>query len=83
MGLVAELRGTVDFPSVRWPTVSRMNDVEWSASCWRATPCFGASVLPIALVAWVPGEAAQASRDRSDHATSTMTQMDRTLHVQR
>ena len=49
----------------------------------EATPCVGASVLPIALVGWVPGEAGRASRDRSDHGTSTMTQTDRTLHVQR
>ena len=42
-----------------------------------------ASVLPIALVGSVPGEAARASQDRSDPGTSTMTQTDRTLHVQR
>ena len=38
---------------------------------------------PIAPVGSVPGEAGRASRDRLDHATSTMTQTDRTLHVQK
>ena len=41
VGLVAELRGTVDFPSVRRPAVSMMNDVEGPASSWRAPPCVG------------------------------------------
>ena len=39
--------------------------VEGSARCWRAPPCVGKNVLPIALVGSVPSEAARASRDRS------------------
>ena len=65
VGLVAELRGTVDFPSVRRPAVSMMNDVEGPASSWRAPcPVLGQAFFRSRLSGSVPGEARQASRDR-------------------